>query len=70
MSARKSFLLALWYFSNIETFRDVANLDVSYSSAHRCLTRVIKFLLLLQPHVIKCPTDDRIEATITELKKR
>jgi hypothetical protein len=49
ISAEKAFLLCVWYLSNQESFRQVADrFDVTLSSAHRQLN----YSKTLQSHVI------------------
>jgi hypothetical protein len=48
------FLLTLWYLSNCEGFRQIADrFGVSLSSAHRCLVRVVDYLLSITKEFIK-----------------
>lgn len=57
ITSTKALLLTIWYLSNTETFRQVSDrFDVSLSSAHRCLLRVLKFFLSLRIEYIKWPT--------------
>jgi transposase len=66
ISAEKAFLLCVWYLSNQESFRQVADrFDVTLSSAHRCVRRVLTFVLSIKKQVIKWPSDDE-EAQVTE----
>ncbi|XP_018578669.1 putative nuclease HARBI1 isoform X2 [Anoplophora glabripennis] len=62
VSAKRAFLLALWYLSNDETFRQISDrFNVSFSSAHRCLNRVLNFLISIKSQIIKWPnTTDEI----------
>jgi hypothetical protein len=66
ISAEKAFLLCVWYLSNQESFRQVADrFDVTLSSAHRCVRRVLTFVLSMKKQVIKWPSGDE-EAQVTE----
>ncbi|KAK5648074.1 hypothetical protein RI129_002966 [Pyrocoelia pectoralis] len=66
ISAEKAFLIALWYLSNDETFREVSDrFNVTLSSVHRSLNRVLQFLLSLKTVVIRWPTDKEM-SVITE----
>jgi hypothetical protein len=49
ISAEKAFLLCVWYLSNQESFRQVADrFDITLSSAHRQLN----YSKTLQSHII------------------
>lgn len=48
ITPEKGFLLSLWYFGNMETFRQIAaRFNVTISSEHYILKKVIKFFLSL-----------------------
>jgi hypothetical protein len=54
ISTEKAFLLTLWYLSNCEGFRQIADrFGISLSSAHRCLVRVVDYLLSIRKEFIK-----------------
>lgn len=59
VTAEKSFLLTIWYLSNRETFREIADrFNVSLSSAYRCLNRTLNFILSIRNDYIKWPNQD------------
>ncbi|KAJ8913866.1 hypothetical protein NQ315_005663 [Exocentrus adspersus] len=56
INSQKAFLLTLWYLSNTETFRQVADrFNVSESSSHRDMKKVLDFLLSQKSSVIQWP---------------
>ncbi|KAJ8966798.1 hypothetical protein NQ314_003294 [Rhamnusium bicolor] len=62
IGARKDFLITLWYLSNEESFRQVSDrFNVTYSSAHRCLKRVLDFLISIKSQIIKWPTGNNVK---------
>ncbi|KAF2895976.1 hypothetical protein ILUMI_10200 [Ignelater luminosus] len=71
ISAETSFLLVIWYLSNQGSFREVAHyFDVTFSSAHRCLKRILKFLLSIKSSVIKWPNDEERGAIMEGFRRR
>lgn len=66
-----SVLLALWYFANTESFRQVSDrFNVSLSSAHRCLERVVNFLLSKKSDFIKWPSEVEAKRNSNQFKKK
>ncbi|KAF2893363.1 hypothetical protein ILUMI_12810 [Ignelater luminosus] len=71
ISAKKLFLLVIWYLSNQESFREVADrFNVTFSSAHRYLKRILKFLLSIKSSVIKWSNDEEREAIIEGFRRK
>jgi len=59
--ARKAFLMTLWYLSNTETFRQCSDrFNVTKSSCHRIITKIIEYLVKKSRQYIAWPTDQRL----------
>ncbi|KAB0804564.1 hypothetical protein PPYR_01534 [Photinus pyralis] len=62
ISSEKAMLMTLWYLGNTESFRQVSDrFDVSLSSAHRVIERVLNCILSLRTEYIKWPTQEETE---------
>ncbi|KAK3909435.1 Protein ANTAGONIST OF LIKE HETEROCHROMATIN PROTEIN 1 [Frankliniella fusca] len=61
-SAELCLLMTLWFLANKEVIRSLSNLfDMSYSSVHRIVRRVLDWLMDLMPQVITWPRGDEIQ---------
>ncbi|KAB0801953.1 hypothetical protein PPYR_04139, partial [Photinus pyralis] len=64
-------LLTLWYLANTETFRQVADrFDISLSSAHRCLVRVVKFIISIKHEYIVWPSINEAKYIAEQFKRK
>lgn len=62
ITGEEAFLITLWYLSNTETFREVSDrFNITMSSTHRCLKRVLKFLLSIRGTIIKWPHNEEAD---------
>nr|XP_012215478.1 PREDICTED: uncharacterized protein LOC105667921 [Linepithema humile] len=65
--ARKAFLMTLWYLSNTETFRQCSDrFDVTKSSCHRIIRKIIDFLVKKSGQYIVWPTGQRLHKVKSE----
>ncbi|XP_071054257.1 uncharacterized protein [Onthophagus taurus] len=64
ISSRNQVLIVLWYIGHMSSFRDVANrFDITISSVHRILRRVVFTISNLAPSIITWPTnEEKIES--------
>ncbi|KAF2904258.1 hypothetical protein ILUMI_01923 [Ignelater luminosus] len=63
ISSEKALLMTIWYLGNTESFRQVSDqFNVSLSSAHQVIQKVLNFVLQLRQEFIKWPT--REEAVV------
>jgi hypothetical protein len=70
INEEKAALLTIWFLANKETFRQISDrFDVSLSSSHRVLKRVLKFFLNVKNCFIKWPDAERSEQ-ISEVFQR
>lgn len=59
VSAKKSVYMTLWYLSNTETFRQIADrFNVTLSTAFRIIDKITKFLLSQSSRFIKWPEEE------------
>ena len=62
VSVKKAVYMTVWYLSNIETFRQIADrFNVTKSSAYRIISKVTNFLVQCSQRYIVWPSEERIE---------
>jgi len=68
--AREAFLMTLWYLCNTETFRQCSDrFNVTKSSYHRIITKIIEFLIRKSGQYIVWPTGQRLHKIKSEFFK-
>jgi hypothetical protein len=58
--AEKAILMTVWYLSNCETFRQIADrFNVTKSSAHRIIEKIVKYIISIGKRFVKWPNNER-----------
>jgi hypothetical protein len=62
ITAKKQFLIALWYFATPESYRSICGrFDVGKATGHRAIARVTDTLLELTPNFMKWPQGNNLD---------
>jgi hypothetical protein len=70
ITAQKAVLITLWYLSNTETFRQVADrFNVTKGSSHRIVTKIVQFLVRKSKEYIAMPTGQQLRKVTSEFFK-
>lgn len=71
VTEEKAVYLTIWYLANENSFREMADrFNISLSSAHRVLTRVVNFILSLAGEYIRWPNSTEAEETSNYFRKK
>lgn len=71
LGAEKEFLITIWYLSNMETLRQIADrFNVSESSVYRCLNRVINFIISVSADYIKWPSGETLLESVNSFASK